>query len=89
MTLVEAMTCGVPCVAFDCKYGPSDIIKDGEDGFVVEFKNYKQFVERTELLINDEELRIDMGMKAKANIGRYDVEKIMPLWIELFEKITK
>lgn len=88
-TLVEAMTCGVPCVAFDCKYGPSDIIKDGEDGFVVEFKNYKQFVERTERLINDEELRIDMGMKAKTNIERYDVEKIMPLWIELFEKITK
>ena len=87
-TLVEAMTCGVPCVAFDCNYGPSDIIKDGEDGYVVEFKNYKQFIERIEKLIDDQQLRISMGMKAKTNIARYEVERIMPLWVDLFGKQT-
>ena len=86
MTLVEAMTCGVPCVAFDCNYGPSDIIKDCEDGYVVEFKNYKQFIERIEKLIDDQQLRISMGMKAKTNIARYEVERIMPLWVDCLRK---
>ena len=35
MVLVEAMACGVPAVAFDCKCGPKDIIKDGENGLLV------------------------------------------------------
>lgn len=86
-TLVEAMTCGVPCVAFDCKYGPSDIIKDGEDGFVVEFKNYEQFVERINTLIENENLRKAMGEKARINIQRYDINTVMKKWEDLFNNI--
>ena len=29
-----------------------------------------------------------MGMKAKTNIARYEVERIMPLWVDLFGKQT-
>lgn len=85
-TLVEAMACGVPCVAFDCKYGPSDIIIDGEDGFLVEFKNYGQFIERIDMLMRDDELRCKMGRKARENIQRYNLNSIMQEWEELFRK---
>lgn len=85
-TLVEAMTCGVPCVAFDCKYGPRDIICDGEDGCLVEFKNYEQFIEKIDMLISNDSLRKAMGEKARKNIRRYRLENVMPKWEEVFDK---
>ena len=85
-TLVEAMTCGVPCVAFDCKYGPRDIIHDGEDGCLVEYKNYEQFIGKIDMLISDDSLRKTMGEKARKNIRRYRLENVMPKWEEVFDK---
>lgn len=87
MVLIEAMACGVPCVAFDCPCGPRDIIKDGEDGFLVENGNIEQFAERLSQLIENEELRHSMGAKARANVKRYDIEIIANMWDKLFKEL--
>ena len=85
-SLVEAMTCGVPCVAFDCKYGPRHIIKDGEDGCLVPFLDYDGFVNCINYLIENPETRKSMGKNAQNNIQRYRLENIMPRWVKLFEE---
>lgn len=86
LTLIEAMTCGVPCVAFDCKYGPSDIISDGEDGCLVPFLDYDKFVNCISCLIENTATRKSMGKNAQTNIQRYRLENIMPQWVKLFEE---
>jgi glycosyltransferase involved in cell wall biosynthesis len=89
MVLMEAMALGLPCVAYDCPVGPQSIIANNENGFLVEDGNIDSFVQKVELLIEDESLRIEMGKNAKKSISKYDLETIMQQWKSLFEELIK
>ncbi len=89
MVLVEAMSCGLPIVSFDCPCGPKDIIKDSEDGFLVSFGNIEQMAEKIEELILDEEKRKLFGKNARENVQRFSQDKIMNQWKNLFENLVK
>lgn len=89
MVLIEAMSCGLPLISFDCPCGPKDIIKDGENGFLVEFGNIEEMAEKINYLIENEEKRIEMGKKSKELSCNYSEEKIMKQWKELFENLLE
>lgn len=89
MVLIEAMASGLPCVAYDCPVGPRAIIRDGENGFLIEDGNVDSFVQKLNLLIDDENLRIKMGKNAKESVRKYDLEIIMKQWKMLFESLVK
>ena len=87
LVLAEAMSCGLPCISFDCPYGPREIINDGEDGLLAEDGNIEALAKKLEQLMPDEELRIKMGNKAIQNIARFKPEVIMNQWINLLNNI--
>ncbi|MDD5150781.1 MAG: glycosyltransferase family 4 protein [Flavobacterium sp.] len=89
MALIEAMALGLPCVAYDCPVGPRSIIKNNENGFLVEDGKIDSFVQKIELLIEDENLRLQMGKKAQESTEKYNLDRIMQQWKTLFEEITK
>ncbi|OQB57881.1 MAG: GalNAc-alpha-(1-_4)-GalNAc-alpha-(1-_3)-diNAcBac-PP-undecaprenol alpha-1,4-N-acetyl-D-galactosaminyltransferase [Bacteroidetes bacterium ADurb.Bin145] len=72
----EAMSAGLPVVAFDCIAGPSEMITDGYNGFLVPLFDFKQFEERLVALMNDESLRSRLGSNAKESIKKYSSETI-------------
>ena len=84
MVLIEAMACGVPVVSFDCPWGPADIIKNGEDGFLVGYLNTIEAAEKVVQLIESPELRKKMGIRARENVQRYSRNTVMKQWIDLF-----
>lgn len=88
MVLPEAMSCGLPVVAFDCPYGPADIITDGDDGFLVRNRDIKDFAGKVCSLIENANLRQQMGVAAVRSSQRYRVDRIMPLWLELFGRLS-
>ncbi|WP_111709648.1 glycosyltransferase family 4 protein [Lutibacter citreus] len=89
MVLIEAMSFGVPCVAFDCPHGPADIIKNNEDGYVVDNGNIEEFAEKLADIIENQEKREQMSEEAKINVKRYAPEKIIPIWDTLFKSLIK
>lgn len=72
----EAMASGIPVIAFDCVAGPSEMITDGDDGYLIPVGNYVEFSRRLKILMDDEMLRQSMGLKAKVSIRKFDVEHI-------------
>lgn len=72
----EAMAAGLPVIAFDCIAGPSDMIQDGQNGFLVPLFDKDIFESRLDLLIRDEQLRIELGSNARASIMRFSSNDI-------------
>jgi glycosyltransferase involved in cell wall biosynthesis len=88
MVLIEAMSCGVPVVSFECEHGPREIITDGHDGFLVEPNNIGQLADKICFLIENENSRINMGSNAIESVKRFSKGPIMQKWIELFNQIN-
>lgn len=87
MVIVEAMACGVPPVAFTCPCGPKDIIQDQIDGLLVENGNITELANKICYLIENDNIRKEMGSKARENVKRFLPESIMPQWIALFNTL--
>lgn len=87
MVLLEAMACGVPMVSFTCPCGPKDIIKEGENGLLVEDGNITELANKLSYLIENDKLRKEMGMNARSDAKNFLPEVIMPQWIELFDSL--
>ncbi|MBL0273029.1 MAG: glycosyltransferase family 4 protein [Chitinophagaceae bacterium] len=84
MTLLEAMSFGLPCIVFDCETGPRHIISNQEDGLLIEKENPAKLAEAISSLIDNEILRKKMGERALENVQRFSPEIIYKLWESLF-----
>ena len=72
----EALSAGLPVVSYDCVAGPSEMITNGENGFLVPVFNDEQFREKLQLLIDNENLRKKMAEKARESISKFSIETI-------------
>jgi GalNAc-alpha-(1->4)-GalNAc-alpha-(1->3)-diNAcBac-PP-undecaprenol alpha-1,4-N-acetyl-D-galactosaminyltransferase len=72
----EAMSAGVPVVAFDCVAGPSELIRDGQNGFLVPVFDYQLFGERLETLMGDPGMQEAFGRQAREDIRAFSIETI-------------
>lgn len=85
LVLVEAMACGLPVVSFACPCGPRDIIKDGEDGLLVENGNIDAFAVNLSQLMQNASLGKSMVIAGKTNVQRFYMEHIAKRWKDIFE----
>ena len=84
IVLLEAMSCGVPCISFDCPNGPSDIISQGENGILVPYADINKLAESIEWMIEHNQDRQKMSENARNTAHSYTQDLIMPQWISLF-----
>ncbi|MCI0920752.1 glycosyltransferase family 4 protein [Sphingobacterium rhinopitheci] len=87
MVLLEAQNCGLPLVSYACKCGPSDIIKDGVNGYLVAEGDINSIAQKLIHLIQDQKLRKLMGTKSKLNSASFSEHEIMKRWTSLFDDL--
>lgn len=88
LVLIEAMSCGVPCISFDCPHGPSEIISHGKNGLLVPNGNIIEFANSLDWMMNNYEHRKAMSINARISSQKYQRDNIMPQWVELFETVS-
>ena len=88
LVILESMACGVPVVSFDCPHGPRNIIKDGEDGLLIDYLNVNALADGICSLMKNDTMRKEMGKNARINVQRFSKECIMGKWIDLFQNFV-
>ena len=86
MSLIEAMSVGLPPVAMDCPRGPREIIDDGVNGVLVPDSDEAGFTRALLRLIEDEEYRRTLGARAHTDARAYAADTIVRQWEALFEE---
>ena len=89
LVMPEAMSCGLPVVAFDCPSGPANIITDGVDGYLIKGRDVNLFADKLCQLIASPDLRRSMGNAAIQSSQRYSADRIMAQWMSLFKELLK
>ncbi|MEV4249070.1 glycosyltransferase family 4 protein [Streptosporangium canum] len=88
MTILEAMSKGVPVVSFDCPHGPREIITDEHDGLLVRTKKAQDLAEAVCRLIEDRRLRGTLGGNAVRTAARYDLDAVGAQWDALLADLA-
>lgn len=87
LVLLEAASCGIPLISYDCNSGPREIIKDGENGFLIKPVGNVEGLANAIIKLIDNPLLIDeMGKNAVCMVNKFSLPNITKQWIELFNE---
>ena len=86
IVLIEAMSHGIPCVAFSSAEGANDLIMSEQNGYLVEERDFKEMATRVLELMKSETKRKKMGKEARKLSTRYTEEQVTGEWLKLLKK---
>lgn len=84
MVLIEAQMYGLPIVSFDCDTGPSDVIENKKNGFLVKPESIEELAEKISMLINiDNDVYKEISNACKLRSEDFLIVKIINKWIDI------
>lgn len=89
MVMVEAMSAGLPVVTFDYKCGPKDIIDDGRNGLLVKEGDIRGLADAMMSLMASPATLKRMSAEARKVTERFSEEKVMGMWVRLYEGLLR
>ena len=88
LALIEAMSSGLPAIGYKSCPSVNELIIDGYNGFLCD-DGIDDFAEKMKILMQNEELRKQMGQNAKESMKQFAPEKIWNQWEDLMKKVIK
>lgn len=86
MVLLEAKSWGLPMVSFDIMTGPSDIIDNGINGYLVEPYNINTMISKINELIENENIRFLFSKNSYIGLERFEEQYILDKWNKILNK---
>jgi glycosyltransferase involved in cell wall biosynthesis len=87
MVLLEAMSVGLPMVAYDCPRRPAETIRDGVNGRLIPNGDKPAFTAALDQLMESPRRRQDMGAAALADATDYAMPTIVERWTKLLTRL--
>lgn len=84
MVILEAYECGVPVIIYNFGISSNECVVDGKTGFVVDYGNKNEYINKLEMLCNNYKLRKKMGQNAKSYARKFEVSNVCNRWYLLF-----
>lgn len=88
MVLLEAMSCGLPCVSFDCPTGPQEILDNGKYGLLCENGNQEDLKQKMVTLMCDPSARAEYSIKGRHRSQDYNISNISHEWKTMLDKLN-
>ena len=88
MTLLETKPYKLPIVSFKCKTGPSELVRDGINGYLIKENDIEGMSTKINELINDSNKRIDFSENALLDTEKFKLDSIIKQWETLIDKIV-
>lgn len=87
LVLLEAQESKLPIVSFDCPTGPSEIIENDKNGFIIPCYNTELMANKICELLEDSNKRLGFSKFSQINIDKFNKTNIMNQWINLIENV--
>ena len=87
-SMLEAMSCGVPVLSFDCPCGPREILRGNEGGLLLPDSDIEALAEALSRVMQDEPLRRRLGDEARRMSERFSLERVGARWDRLLESVV-
>lgn len=86
--LLEALYFGIPpTISTNCEHGPSDLISDGKNGFLVPVGDQKSLEQKMVLLMGDKTLQKKFRFNAMESSEKFKIKNILALWRRYIDKL--
>jgi glycosyltransferase involved in cell wall biosynthesis len=88
LVLLEASRHGLPCIAFDCPFGPASVIKDGVCGYIIKDDDIEQYAQKLSLMMDQEDIWKSLSRGAVERAADFSVDIVMKHWQQLLEDLV-
>lgn len=85
IVLIEAMSHGLPCIAFSSAEGARELIDSGRNGYLINNRNSEAYIKKVEDLMEDREIRKSIGLEGRKSIRKYSGEEVVKDWYKILE----
>lgn len=87
IVLIEAMSYGIPCIAFSSAEGAEELIENGKNGYLIDDRNIDKYVSKVEFLMNNFEERKKMQNNCINKANEFLGKNVIKKWLEILKGV--